>query len=94
MLFLCDEPDVQVFWMKNTKIALDVIYLDAAGRIVSIATMTPEPPQKPGESMADYERRLPGYPSMGLAITVLEINGGLAETLGLKAGDIVPALAR
>ena len=94
MLFAFREPNVLCFWMKNTLIPLDILFLDSRGTIVSIATMAPEPPKGANESEADYERRLKRYYSRRLAVTALEIRGGLAAELGLRPGYRIPALAQ
>ena len=94
MLFAFREPDVLCFWMKNTLVPLDILFLDSRGTIVSIATMTPEAPRGKSESEADYERRLRRTYSRRLAVAALEIRGGLAAELGLRAGYRVPALAQ
>lgn len=78
MLFVFDSVQPLSFWMKNTLIPLDVLYLDETGKILDIKTMTPCPPE---------EERCPSYPSSEPGRYALEINGGRAEELGLKAGD-------
>ena len=93
MLFRFDAPGLHCFWMSNTLIPLDVIFLDADGTVVSIATMKTEPPRKPGETQAEYEARLPLYCSRGLCSAALEVNAGTAAALGLKTGDTIPELA-
>jgi uncharacterized membrane protein (UPF0127 family) len=45
MLFVFDQANVQCFWMRNTRIALSIAYLDADGTIVNIADMTPQSDQ-------------------------------------------------
>ena len=76
MLFQFPIEGERSFWMKNTYIPLDIIYIAKDGRIVSIAARTTPFSEAP-------------IPSMGAANGVLEINGGLAEELGIKAGDTV-----
>lgn len=94
MLFVFEEPGLHCFWMSNTLIPLDVIFLDADGTVVSIATMKTEPPRKNGESIAEYEARLPLYCSRGLCSSALEVNAGTAAAIGLKTGDIIPELSK
>jgi uncharacterized membrane protein (UPF0127 family) len=76
MLFEFDRPDVQSFWMKNTLIPLDIIYIGADGRIVSIARNA-----RPLDETPLY--------SSGPAQGVLEIEGGLSAKLGIEPGDKV-----
>ncbi|MCK0166532.1 DUF192 domain-containing protein [Jannaschia sp. S6380] len=74
MLFVYDRPRDVAFWMRNTLIPLDMIFLDAAGRIARIhenAVPLDETPIRAGAP----------------TLAVLEINGGMAATLGLDAGD-------
>ena len=76
MLFLFDETSVHSFWMKNTHIPLDMIFIDDEGRIVGIVeSATPR----------TLTERTVGKPSR----YVLEVNGGWAEAHGVAAGDRV-----
>lgn len=76
MLFIFKGEGRRSFWMRNTYIPLDIIYVRADGSIVNIiANATP---------LSEEPR-----PSTGPARAVLEIQGGLAEKLGIKPGDIV-----
>jgi uncharacterized membrane protein (UPF0127 family) len=76
MLFDYDPPQQIAFWMKNTYIPLDIIFIGADGRIITIAANA-----KPFD--------LTPIPSNGVIRGVLEINGGLAAKLGINVGDRV-----
>ena len=76
MLFVIEPPDNAVFWMKNTYIPLDMIFIAPDGRILNIAERTIPQTETP-------------VPAAGLTRAVLEVNGGTAARLGLKPGDRV-----
>ena len=81
MLFVHESPKPISMWMKNTYIALDMVFIDGMGRIQQIvANTTPH-------SLDVIRSNEP-------ALAVLEIAGGEAERLGLKPGQTVrhPAL--
>lgn len=75
MLFPYDPPQPVAFWMRNTLIPLDVVFIRVDGTVARIATATPysEVPVPSGEPVA----------------AVLEIRGGLAVELGIRPGDKV-----
>lgn len=77
MLFIHEREEPQAYWMKNTRIALDILYFDDARRLVS--QQRDVPPCTLGD-------RCPPYPSSGPARYVLELNAGQAEALGLRDG--------
>ena len=77
MLFIFAEEDYRSFWMKNTLIALDIIYLNQEQQIVDMFLAVPPCCGDP----------CPSYTSKFPAQYVLEINGGLAKKLKLKIGD-------
>jgi uncharacterized membrane protein (UPF0127 family) len=87
MLFIRKQPEIMSFWMKNTLIPLDIIFLEENGTIVKIWQMPVEEPQKPGESLAAYHRRLPTYSSEKPASFAIEFKAGISETLQLEIGD-------
>jgi uncharacterized membrane protein (UPF0127 family) len=74
MLFIFEDTIMRSFYMKNTYISLDLIYIDAEGSVVSIVKSAEPLNEKslPSEAPAKY---------------VLEINGGLSDTWGLIPGD-------
>jgi uncharacterized membrane protein (UPF0127 family) len=76
MLFDYDPPQAVGFWMKNTYIPLDIIFVGPDGRIIRIAEQT-------------VPFSLEHIPSGGVTRGVLEINGGLSRKLGIRAGDLV-----
>lgn len=78
MLFVHAREEPLAYWMKNTRIPLDILYFDAQRRFVSIQAGVP--PCSAGSAC-------PNYPSAGPAKYVLELNAGRAAALGLEAGD-------
>ena len=76
MLFLFDPPRPASFWMKNTYIPLDMLFIRADGTIARVAANTTPHSLEPvgvGEDVA----------------AVLEIAGGRAAQLGIAEGDTV-----
>jgi uncharacterized protein len=73
MLFIMTEERPQSFWMRNTYVPLDIIYLKADGAVVSI--------QANAQPMNDMP-----LPSEGPAKYVLEIAGGGSAQYGIKPG--------
>lgn len=78
MIFIHDEEAPQAYWMKNTKIPLDILYFDHMRKLVSAQQRVPPC------SLGD---RCPPFASEGPALYVLELNAGVAESLGVRAGD-------
>jgi uncharacterized membrane protein (UPF0127 family) len=77
MLFLHDREEPLAYWMKNTKIPLDILYFDTGRRLV--AQQRDVPPCTLGDGC-------PPYPSNAPARYVLELNAGQAEQLKLSDG--------
>jgi len=77
MLFIHDREEPQAYWMKNTRIPLDILYFDGQRRLV--AQQRGVPPCSAGD-------RCPAYPSRRPALYVLELNAGEAQRLGLENG--------
>lgn len=76
MLFVFDKSEPQAFWMKNTIIPLDIIYVGANKKIVSIQ-----------KNAVPYSEK--SLPSEGDAQYVVEVNAGFADQYGLKPGDAI-----
>lgn len=74
MLFLMGEERKQSFYMKNTYVSLDIIYINNQNEIVSI--------QKNAKPLDETS-----LPSEGPASMVLEIKGGLSDEWGLEKGQ-------
>lgn len=78
MLFIHDRQEWQAYWMKNTRIALDILYFDNQLRLVSQQRDVPPCPPRSD---------CPPYPSEGPARYVLELNAGHAARLQLRNGE-------
>ncbi len=76
MLFIFPNSRRASFWMRNTYLPLDIIYIRSTGRIANILHDVPP--------MNELSR-----PSKGRVIAVLELNAGEAARRGIKAGDYV-----
>ncbi len=77
MLFVFPNEAPRSFWMKNTRIPLDIMYFDEDLIMVSISANT-----KPCKV-----KQCPSYPSIAAAKYVLELNAGTAAKLGVGPGD-------
>jgi uncharacterized membrane protein (UPF0127 family) len=73
MLFVFDPPRQAKFWMRNTMIPLDMIFIDDTGRVESIAERNDPYSERVSSSQADVR-------------AVLEINGGQSRQLGIEPG--------
>ncbi len=76
MLFIWNFEDYRYFWMKNTNIPLDIIFINSNLEIVDIFLNA-----KPN--------RLDLISSNQKAMYILELNAGISKNLGLKVGDII-----
>ncbi len=74
MLFVYEHPQPAAFWMKNTLIPLDMLFLGAGGRVEHIASDA-------------RPKDLTPIPGGDDVFAVLEINGGLARRLGITEGS-------
>jgi uncharacterized membrane protein (UPF0127 family) len=76
MLFLMGTEEMQAFWMKNTILPLDIMFVDAERRIVNIQ-----------KNCKPYS--LDQIPSAKPALYVVEVNAGYADKYGIMAGDLI-----
>ena len=74
MLFIFEEEEQRSFWMKNTYLSLDIIFINSKKEIVSIQTYT-------------TPKTTTGIPSELPAKYVLEVNAGFTDKYGISAGD-------
>ena len=72
MLFIHPKPQVLRYWMRNTLIPLDVLYLDLNGKILNIEVLKP--------------LNLESVPSKGLAKYAIELKAGTSQKLNIKPG--------
>lgn len=79
MLFLFPASGMRGFWMKNTRIPLDIFYFDSDLQLVNVVKNA-----KPCRTA-----RCPSYTSTGPAKYVLELNAGKAAELGVQPGDVL-----
>jgi uncharacterized membrane protein (UPF0127 family) len=80
MLFVHDRQEPQAYWMKNTRIALDILYFDDGLKLVS--QRRDVPPCSAGNAC-------PSYPSDAPARYVLELNAGEAAKLNVANGAVL-----
>jgi len=81
MLFTFAEPQLWTFWMKNTRISLDIIWMDGKKRIVHIERNVPTCPRT--------DDGCPQYQPNDNAVYVLELAAGVADALKLQRGSVL-----
>jgi uncharacterized membrane protein (UPF0127 family) len=79
MVFVFPRVGSYPFWMKNTLIPLDMLWLDPGGRVVSIAQSVPPCKADP----------CPSHPPDADALYVVELVAGFANQHGVKVGDLL-----
>jgi uncharacterized membrane protein (UPF0127 family) len=79
MLFIFPGESIRRFWMKNTRIPLDIFYFNSQLELVSVSENTPP----------CRTQTCPSYPSTGPSRYVLELNSGKAAELRPKPGDVL-----
>ncbi|MEM9064284.1 MAG: DUF192 domain-containing protein [Planctomycetota bacterium] len=99
MLFAFPRPQQMQFVMRDCLVDIDIVFLDATGRVTAMHHMPKEPlmeERREGESDAEYNARrqtyelsLKRYTSRSAAQFVLEFAGGTLERLDLQPGEKV-----
>ena len=79
MLFLFGQPSVHTFWMKNTMIPLDIVWLEAGGKVLFVSADTPPCKADP----------CPTYGPTTPAVNVLELAGGMAKKEKIEVGTVL-----
>ena len=79
MLFVYTDDDIRAFWMKNTIISLDIIWINKNEEVVFISKETPPCVEEP----------CPVYNPEVISRYVLEVNSGVVDEIGLGIGDEV-----
>jgi len=78
MLFIFDQPGVHQFWMLNTSIPLDAIFMDEDGNVVDVVQMEP---------CGLLPSNCPRYAPKAPALFVLEVNQGFSIRHGVVVGS-------
>ena len=81
MLFTFSEPQQWTFWMKNTRIPLDIIWMDGKKKIVHVERNVP--------TCSRTDDGCPQYQPNDQAVYVLELGAGMAESLKLQRGMVL-----
>ncbi|MBT4277920.1 DUF192 domain-containing protein [Candidatus Falkowbacteria bacterium] len=81
LFFVFDEKDTHIFWMKDMKFPIDIIWIDD-NTVVEIAKNAEIP----------SNGNIPSYTPSKKANKVLEVNAGFCEKYGIKVGETVKIL--
>ena len=84
MLFVFDSPGFYPFWMKNTSIPLDIMWLNTRGRIIDIKRNV-----RPCIEFDRTQKNCPYYTPIEKAKYVLEVNSGWVDKNGISLGTFV-----
>ncbi len=87
MLFIFEQPQILSFWMKNTLIPLDIIFIDENLKIINI-----EPSVQACKITNPEQNNCPTYLSSSEAMYVIELNAGETDIFELKSGQTISLL--
>lgn len=79
MIFVFPDESPRSFWMKNTYIPLDIVFIDSDGNVLNIEEAYPQPDTP--------DNKLDRYRSIGDAKYVLELNSSFSEKYDLNTND-------
>lgn len=79
MLFVFEEEEMRAFWMKNTYIPLDIIFINENRTVINVEKAVPQPDAS--------DQNLKRYRSDRPAKYVIEVNAGYAENYSIKEGS-------
>ncbi len=75
MIFIFEDETPRTFWMKNTYVTLDIIFLDKDKRVLNIEK----------DTLVNQTSEV--YSSRGNSMYVIELEGGRSDEIGIKVGD-------
>lgn len=78
MLFVFENPGMHSFWMRNTLIPLDILWLDGENKVIDLISATP-----------CKEMPCPSYLPSAEATQAIELNSGTAAKFGIKKGTVL-----
>lgn len=79
MIFIFEDEEMRSFWMKNTYMPLDIVFLDEDFRVINIETASPQP--------FTSDINLKRYKSDNPAKYVIELNKGFTDSKNISEGD-------
>jgi uncharacterized membrane protein (UPF0127 family) len=79
MLFVFEDAAIRRFWMRQCQVPIDILFLDAGGRVVATHAMPIEPADTPDE-------KLPLYSSNWPAMYAIELRGGTLQSMPVELG--------
>ena len=78
MLFVFESPGIHSFWMRNTLIPLDILWLDGENRVIDLISAPP-----------CREMPCPSHLPKAEALQAIELNSGTAAKFGIEKGSLL-----
>ncbi len=89
MIFIFPDCRQRSFWMAECLVDIDLVFLDARGRVTARHEMKVEAPRGPDESDVAYRARLRSYPSVYPAQFAIELRAGSIDRLGIEFEQLI-----